>query len=79
MNVLDDIDDDRLRTIVREELDRRERETQSACYHRRSGTMDINLTVKCDECNKILGDDDRAVAYDYETPISTPERIKINK
>ena len=74
-----DFDDDRVLQLLRKELDRREQEKQSLCHHRKSGTIDENLIVKCDECYKILGEDDRANAYDYDTPLSTPERMKINK
>ena len=56
--------DEQLRRLVNEELDRRERAAQQACRHSASGTLlQIGGDIRCDDCNKIMDDDDKANRY----------------
>lgn len=57
-----DFDDERVRLLLKEELDRREKEKQDACNHRRAGTI-IKGEMRCDDCAKFLDDNDLANAY----------------
>ena len=73
-----DIDDDRIRALLSEELDRREKEKQKLCYHRKSGTFIDMYTVKCDECGKIMGDYEKENAFaGMETPPLSPVEQKL--
>ena len=54
-----DFDDEQVRQLLREELDRRELEKQKKCNHRASGTINIDLTIECNQCGKVLGEEDR--------------------
>ncbi len=70
-----DFDDERIRALLREELDRREAEKQHACLHRRSGTILSSGVVRCDDCQKILDLDDKYNAYaGPPAPLSAVER-----
>lgn len=55
-----DMDDERLRAFVKEELDRREAEVQSRCMHLEGSIIpggDLD-TVQCNACMKLLGSGD---------------------
>ena len=47
-----------IREIVRDELAQWEARKQQGCTHARSGTIDENNDLFCDDCGKLLGDDD---------------------
>ena len=55
-----EIDREQLRTLIKEEVDRREAEVQSRCMHLEGSILpgrDIN-TVQCNACKKILTPED---------------------
>ena len=66
---LDNIDDERLKRIVIEELDRRVKEKQQLCGHVKSGTLRGGV-VYCDTCDKALDEDDLDNAYTYTEELS---------
>ena len=47
-----------VREIVRDELARWEEKRQRKCDHARSGTLNENRDLICDDCGKTLDDDD---------------------
>jgi hypothetical protein len=68
----DNIDDERLKRIVREELDHRAREKQQLCGHIKSGTLRGGV-VYCDTCDKALDETDLDNAYTYTEEPSVVE------
>ena len=87
-----DLDDDRIRALLREELDQREKEKQDLCDHFKSGTIrstgENSFEVICDSCGKVMGEQERRNAYSgeknspfvsIETRHSQKEYIKKNK
>ena len=72
-----DIDDDRIRRLLSEELDRRDEEKKELCHHNKSGTLIDMYTVKCDECGKIMGDYEKENAFSgMPTPPLSPVEQK---
>ena len=65
-----DRDDDRIRALFREELDRREKEKQDDCSHFKSGTIRStgknSFEVVCDDCGKVMGEQERRNAFSDE-------------
>lgn len=62
---LENASDERVRRIVREELNRRDQEKQARCRHAVSATQEGGLLgaggyLRCDDCGKIMGDEERA-------------------
>jgi len=47
-----------IREIVRDEFARLEEKKRQKCDHARSGTLDENSDLTCDDCGKLLGNDD---------------------
>lgn len=76
-----DLNDERIRELLNEELDRREKEKQNTCNHRRAGTMLSNHDVRCDDCGKILDEKDLENAYTDgdDTPSSVVNKLKVKK
>lgn len=62
----DNIDDEKLQRLIREEFDRREKEKQRLCAHAKSGTMRRDGTIICDDCSKILTLEDAESGYTEE-------------
>lgn len=78
-------DDDRLRQLLREELDRREKEKQDICNHRKSGTIrslgENSFEVYCDECGKLMGEHEKKNAFAGmpTPPLNSTETNHANK
>jgi hypothetical protein len=74
-----DLDDDRIRQLLREELDFREKEAQDRCSHSRSGFI-MNGAVRCDDCSKIMGEYELDNAYCGQTPpLSKAEKLHVGR
>ena len=63
------LEDERVRAIICEELDRRKIEAQRLCQHRRSGTIMAGGLVRCDECGKTMGEYELENAYAGGEPL----------
>lgn len=87
-----DLDDDRIMELLREELDRREKDKQDLCDHFKSGTIrntgKNSFDVVCDDCGKVMGEAERRNAYagdknlpytSIEVQHSSKEYIRRNK
>ena len=87
-----DSDDDRVIQLLREELDRREKDKQDLCNHIKSGTIRStgknSFDVVCDNCGKVMGEQERRNAFggeenptftSIETRHSDKEYVKKNK
>lgn len=68
------LDDDRIRALLREELDQRDKEKQDLCTHFKSGTIrstgENSFEVVCDGCGKVMGEQERRNAFSDESPSS---------
>lgn len=86
------LDDDKIRALLNEELDRRDKEKQDLCTHFKSGTIRITgenlFEVVCDDCGKVMGEQERRNAFadestssftSIETRHSNKEYIEKNK
>ena len=47
-----------IREIVRDELELLEKKKQLKCDHARSGTLNEDSDLTCDDCGKLLDEDD---------------------
>ena len=54
---LEQLFDEAVRAIVRDELERIEAERQGECDHHRSGTIDKGGELWCDDCGKLIDED----------------------
>ena len=64
-----------IRSLIREELDRRESEAQRLCLHNRAGTLLASGKVSCDLCGGIMGQHEVDNAYgDYDPPPALVEK-----
>lgn len=69
---IEDLDDERIRVLLNEVLDKREEKKQKLCSHKRSGTL-IGKELTCDQCGKVLGEEDKLSS----SPISSIEQAYI--
>ncbi len=64
------MNEETMRKLLSEELDRRDKEKQDACNHFRSGTIqktgENSFNVVCDDCGKTMGEDEKKNAYSGE-------------
>ncbi len=66
------MDAEHILAIVEQELDRRQVEKQNLCAHRRSGTLQPDYTITCDQCGL-------ALEYTGSDSISSVEQTHIGR
>lgn len=66
-----DFNEETMRKLLREELDRRDKEKQDLCDHFKSGTIrnlgTNSFEIVCDQCGKTMGEEEKKNAYSGES------------